>query len=373
MSVTPYRKKWKSEMTDRQRFVAQMNRQPIDRCFNMEFGYWDENFREWSLFVENGITTNWQADQFFNFDRVTSTGPHNLLLKSFERIVIEDRETTQVIRDGSGLVCEVPKDGHATIPHYIRSSVVTPEDWAMVKEQYVCPDHEDRRADMDRIRAQLAKDSDLPRIVDTSSMIGQIRNLLTVEGLAYACFDYPEMVEDMVETSCQMIERYLDQVLSEFTFDVASSWEDICCNSGPLISMPFFKEILLPRYKRIGEKLGNAGVDIWWTDCDGDARALLPSWLDVGLNTMFPWEVNGGGHPGAALDKWGPELRVMGGVDKTILAKGPEKIKEYVESLDPYVKAGGFIPFCDHRCPPDVSQEDYLYYLDLKEELWGMK
>ena len=34
---------------------------------------------------------------------------------------------------------------------------------------------------------------------------------------------------------------------------------------------------------------------------------------------------------------------------------------------------GGFIPFCDHRCPPDVKEETYLYYLDLKKELFGLK
>ena len=37
---------------------------------------------------------------------------------------------------------------------------------------------------------------------------------LTVEGLAYACLDYPEMVEDMVETCCQLVEHFLDQVLA---------------------------------------------------------------------------------------------------------------------------------------------------------------
>jgi uroporphyrinogen decarboxylase len=36
------------------------------------------------------------------------------------------------------------------------------------------------------------------------------------------------------------------------------------------------------------------------------------------------------------------------------------------------VKRGGYIPFCDHRCPPDVKYENYLYYLDLKEKMFGM-
>ena len=59
-------------------------------------------------------------------------------------------------------------------------------------------------------------------------MIGKIRDLLTFEGLAYACYDYPEMVEDMVETCCLLVEDFLDQVLPHFDFDFASGWEDIC-------------------------------------------------------------------------------------------------------------------------------------------------
>jgi hypothetical protein len=63
----------------------------------------------------------------------------------------------------------------------------------------------------------------------------------------------------------------------------------------------------------------------------------------------------------------------MGGVDKMELAKGPEAIDRYLDTLVPLVEAGGYIPFCDHRCPPNVREEDYLYYLDRKEALFGMR
>ena len=39
--------------------------------------------------------------------------------------------------------------------------------------------------------------------------------MLTFEGLAYAIYDYPDMVEDMVETACVLVEDELDQVLGE--------------------------------------------------------------------------------------------------------------------------------------------------------------
>lgn len=68
VQIKPIREKWKGTMTDRERFNNQMHYKEIDRCFNMEFGYWDENFREWSIFIDNDIKNNAQADMFFNFD-----------------------------------------------------------------------------------------------------------------------------------------------------------------------------------------------------------------------------------------------------------------------------------------------------------------
>tara|TARA_Y100001960_G_scaffold301366_1_gene351342 strand:- start:454 stop:645 length:192 start_codon:yes stop_codon:yes gene_type:complete len=62
----------------------------------------------------------------------------------------------------------------------------------------------------------------------------------------------------------------------------------------------------------------------------------------------------------------------MGGFDKMRLLEGREATKSYMEGLGPSVERGGYIPFCDHRCPPDVNLDDYLYYLDLKERMFGL-
>jgi uroporphyrinogen decarboxylase len=197
--------------------------------------------------------------------------------------------------------------------------------------------------------------------------------MMTFEGLDYATYDYPEMVEDMVETCCVLVERALEQLLPHFTFDYASGWEDICFKNGPIVSVPFFRDIVMPRYKRIDKKIKAYGIDLWYMDCDGDVRPIMPYFLEGGVNCLFPFEVNGCAHPGELLDAYRGQLRIMGGVDKIQLAKGPEAIKAYLQSLEKYVAMGGYIPFCDHRCPPDVSQENYFYYLDLKERMFGMK
>ena len=372
--ITPNRPKWKGSMTDRERFNRQMHYQPVDRCFNMEFGYWDENFQLWPLFYENGIANNWEADLFFNFDRQYNIGGNIWLSPPFKDEVVEMRETTKVLINGDGLFAEVPLDGHDTIPHYIKSSVQTPDDWKKIKAERFRLDDPVRSVDVQALKeAWDPPDRDYPLGVWVGSMIGKIRDMLTFEGLAYAVYDHPEMVEDMVETACVMVEHSLDQLLPHFQFDFAAGWEDTCFKAGPIVSPRFFKRVITPRYKRIHNKLKEYGIDIWWIDCDGDVRPILPHMMEGGVNCLFPYEVNSCAHPAELLKEYGKDLRIMGGFDKIEMGKGREAIEAYMETLGPLVERGGYIPFCDHRCPPNVNPDDYLYYLDLKEQMFGMK
>ena len=374
--IIPNREKWKGTMTDRERFNNQMHYRPIDRSFNMEFGYWKENFTQWDIFVDNGIKDNGQAHHFFNFDRLGYCSGHVWMHPHFPSIIIEESETTQTLMNGDGLTAEIPKDGHETIPHFIKSSINDPDEWKKVKEERFNINDPVRIFTGEKIESLKIThhpDRTYPLGIGCGSMIGRIRDMLTFEGLAYACFDYPDMVEDMVETSCLLVEKVLDQLLPHLDFDFAYGWEDICFKNGPIVSLDFFTKVVMPRYKRINKKLKQYGIDIWYTDCDGDVRPLLPGFLDSGINCLFPYEVNSCVHPAELLSEYGKELRIMGGVDKMQLKAGKDAIKSYLESLAPLVARGGYIPFCDHRCPPDVNPQDYLYYLDLKEKMFGMK
>ncbi len=371
-TITPCRPKWKGTLTDRDRFNRQMHYQPIDRTFNMEFGYWDENFKLWPMFSDHGITTNEEADRYFNFDRLETVSGILWMSPPFENKTVEVRGTTRILINEDGLFAEVPIDGHDTIPHYIKSSVKTPDDWEKVKAERFRRDDPARKIDIEAIQ-KVHAGRDYPLGVNVGSMIGKVRDMLTFEGLGYAMYDYPAMVEDMVETSCQLVEDELDQLLPHFDFDCASGWEDICYKGGPIVSVKFFKNVVMPRYKRIHAKLKSAGIDIWWIDCDGDVRPILPYMMEGGVNCLFPYEVNSCTHPARLLAEYGKDLLMMGGIDKIALGSGRDAIQAYLNSVAPLVERGGYIPFCDHRCPPNVPPADYLFYLDLKEAMFGLK
>ncbi|MCL6630075.1 MAG: hypothetical protein K6U00_10795, partial [Armatimonadetes bacterium] len=107
-------------------------------------------------------------------------------------------------------------------------------------------------------------------------------------------------------------------------------------------------------------------------DCDGNINAIVEQWLAAGVNCMFPLEINGGTDPVALRERFGQQVLLAGGVDKIQLAKGKKEIEKELERIRPVVESGGYIPHVDHRVPPDISYENYLYYLKVKKHLFGM-
>jgi uroporphyrinogen decarboxylase len=59
-------------------------------------------------------------------------------------------------------------------------------------------------------------------------------------------------------------------------------------------------------------------------------------------------------------------LALCGGVDKRELAKDKKAIEQEVERILPLIEQGGYIPTVDHTVPPDVSYENFMYYMEIK-------
>jgi hypothetical protein len=94
--------------------------------------------------------------------------------------------------------------------------------------------------------------------------------------------------------------------------------------------------------------------------------------MDAGIDLIWPLERASDMDPVRLRKKFGKSLRLSGGVDKRVLAKGKAAIDEHLAELAPLVDEGGYIPTVDHTVPPDVSWEDFLYYMDRKKKLLGM-
>jgi uroporphyrinogen decarboxylase len=200
-----------------------------------------------------------------------------------------------------------------------------------------------------------------------------IRNWLGVAGASYLYADDPELYQEIIDTVGNLAYRCVETALKAGgPFDFAHFWEDICFKNGPLVIPSVFDELVGPHYRRITDLVGRHGLNIVSLDCDGDIDALVPIWLKHGVNTMFPIEV---GTWGASLEPWrrkfGRDLRGIGGMNKTVLARDRAAVDREIERLRRLVDLGGFIPCPDHRLPPDTEWDNLRHYCDRMHQVFG--
>jgi hypothetical protein len=97
-------------------------------------------------------------------------------------------------------------------------------------------------------------------------------------------------------------------------------------------------------------------------DSDGNLDQLIPLFLEAGLTGVWPIEVQAGNDLLEIRRRY-PHLRILGGIDKLQIARGPEATDRELEGKLPSMLAGGgYIPLLDHAAHPEISWTDFCYY-----------
>lgn len=357
----------------------------FDKMPIVSFGYWNETVDKWA--EEGHITKeeavdyqqhgdNGQGDKSvmkklgFDFNWNSCFGSNVSLSPCFETEILEEKpDGSRVIRDSLGLIV-LENPNIISIPAEIGTSLTDRKSWEenylpklqFFKERVNTAHLESLRNDSNR---------DIPIGVHCGSLMGTIRNLLGVQQLSYLLADDYDLYVEIINTFAELSYQALKMVLeSGAKFDYAHYWEDICFKNGPLVIPSIFHDYVGPHYKRNSELLNSYGIDIISVDCDGMIDSLIPTWVENGVNTMFPIEV---GTWNASIapwrEKYGRQLRGVGGMNKTVFARDYAAVDMEVERLKSLIDLGGYIPCPDHRIPPDAIFENVQYYCDKMQNL----
>ena len=208
---------------------------------------------------------------------------------------------------------------------------------------------------------------DIPVGLHLGSVMGQIRDITTVMGMSYLMYDEDEeLFADIIDTYADMQYKCAEAVLElGLPFDFAHYWEDICFKNGPLLSPSLFDELCAKHYKKRNDLCHKHGIDIISLDCDGVTEALIQTWLDNGVNVLFPIEIGTWGDQfEAARNKYGERILGVGGMDKTAFRKDKAAVDAEIERMKRLASLGGFIPCPDHRIMPGSKFELVQYYAE---------
>lgn len=391
-------KRNRQSMNHRERALAVLRYEPYDRLPLVHFGFWSgHTLQKWAA---EGHLPMTEADAWsdgneidaaigtrlgFDFNWQSMFIAAHRLSPGFDSEVVEEfPDGTKHVLNGNGVVVvQRPEAGSipAEIDHLLKGRATWEEhyrhryEWSSerVTHTSVCRGGQTARFDQGGLQMLRAADWDTPYGLHCGSLFGQIRDVIGLTGSAYLLADDEALFDEIVQTVGDLCYRNVEYILQTGArFDFAHFWEDICFKNGPLVVPSVFASKVGPQYRRITNLLTEYGIDIVSLDSDGVIDALVPIWLENGVNTMFPIEV---GTWDASIAPWrqayGKKLLGVGGMNKNVFARDRAAVDTEIERLKPLVEMGGFIPCPDHRIAPDGEWDLVQYYCARMRETFG--
>ncbi|MGQ9629393.1 MAG: uroporphyrinogen decarboxylase family protein [bacterium] len=371
-------------MNGRERLLRVMEFKDVDRLPNYELALWGQTVERWydEGMPRDAVYLNWfEGEPYFKIER-RAFAPINVGMVppfTFEAEVIEETERYIIARHPNGIVTKALKEGtvrgtRPSMDQYLSFPVTDRKSFEEIKKRYN-PRSPIRYPLWWDEMVKRWKTRDYPLCLLTNGSIGlysQLRRWVGTEGISYLFYDDPALVEEMVEFIVDFILEVTERARKEIQFDYFNFFEDFAGKGGPLISPKLFKKFLMPGYKRIIEEFRRDGIKYFWLDSDGDVRVLIPLMLEAGITCLWPLEQASGMDPVSLRKEYGRDLMLAGGIDKRELIKDKKAIeKELYAKIPPLLESGGFIPHLDHAFPPDISYENFQYYMELKMKLIG--
>jgi len=289
------------------------------------------------------------------------------------RIVAED-ERIVTYTNGDGQILRIFKYS-TRMPTFLDWPIKDRATWKEYKKRLDPSTPERWPADWNAYVREMNKlGEETPIALEVGGFYGYLREWVGTERILYMFYDDPGLIEGMMEQMLYLETEVIKRVVKDIRVDQATFWEDMCYKAGPLISPTMVRKFMMPRYKKITDLLHSHGVDVVFLDSDGNVEQLIPLWLEAGINYIWPFEVAAGNDAVAMRKKYGKDLIIGGTIDKRALAKGKEAIREEVMSKVPFLlEQGGYFPSVDHLVPPDVTFENYCYYINLMRDVAGLE
>jgi len=366
---------------DLERFLACMEYQPCDRRPNHELGVWPQTRARWR--AENpraveGFTWNWFVEEpGIGLDRREYVPINFSLIPPFEPVLIEETAEYEVRRNTLGVVTKALKagtldGGRMCMDQYLEFPVARPEDFPAIKKRLIAALPQRYPSDLDA-RIERWRTRSVPLCLgencSANGFYWRAREFMGTEALSTAFYEYPSLVHEMMEFYADFIIETSRPVLEKIQVDYFVLNEDFAMKSGPLIGPNLFREFIFPHLKRMVEFFRAHGTKYFAVDSDGDPTVLIPSMMDAGVDTIWPIERASNVSPQQWRKQFGKSLRLWGGVDKRVLIQGKDAIRTHLREFIPLIEQGGFIPTIDHTVPPDVSWDNFRYYMDCKHLL----
>ena len=352
---------------NRERMIRACLNQDIDRVpYWFMFGPWGETIDRWR---GEGLGDN-ECYEPFGFDTGFRWLPIDVgFIPRYERKILKVEGDKRTVRDESGITY-IEKIGHSTIPYYLDYPVKTRADWEELKEARLNPDLPERFPENWSEEVKSLKESDAAIQVGSwpYGLFGTLREFMGVEALLVTFYDDPELIHDMMDYLTDYWLKIYRKALNDIQIDHIHIWEDMSGKQGSMISPAMFREFMTPNYKKIVSFAKEHDISVISVDTDGNMDDLMPLLDEAGINFCLPFEVQAGCDVVAYRKKY-PGICIHGGIDKRMIAEGKPAIDRELERIAPLLEESGYIPAPDHLPHPEISYENFCYFVNKLKDM----
>lgn len=380
-------------MTNRELFHATMRRENGDRLLHYELNY---NARSLERWYAQGLPREIRQPQlagvaptpdlfdYLNICKFAACNINQYYIPPFPTEILERRAISTVVRNGLGNVMENRSDGEGSLPHGIDYAIKGLRDYEERRERIISNAAERApQESLDRMRAEVRDQQDHIAALFVHGPFAFLRELLGPQGAMTAPYEEPAMVRLMLDDHLQVCMEAGARVIGAVGPDCSYVWEDCSGSTGPFISPAVFREFHLPWYKAWKGFLRDMGVPWVVLDTDGNPTALVPLWMEGGVDCMLPWEANAVDI--LAIAEQFPDLILAGGIYKHIFEPGAlsqhgrfatqdprtEIERELEKIVPPLRKRGGYIAGLDHSVHKNVDYGDFVFYCEQLATRYG--
>ncbi len=372
-------------ITGKERIVHVLRREPVDRVGLFEV-FWLETARRWTAegrvpapqaaSAATGATSDTtraipiveQLEDHFGVDLRRCRCLNLVADPDAGEKVLEENESTRLVRDGNGAVLRWRK--HASgAPEHVDFLVKDRAGWEeYIRPRLLAPSLAERRIDRAcyrRLRAKCAAEN-LFLAVGVVGAFDLMTPMCGHNNVFLGMGDDPGWVREMAATYTRVTVELLDSLVArDGAPDGLWVWDDLGYRNRPFMSPAMYRDFLFPAHRELFAWAHAHNLPVI-LHSDGFIEPLIPSLIEAGIDCLQPLEVKAGVDLVRVKKSFGDRIALIGGMDARVLvANDRAAVRRELESKLPQAMAGGgYVLQVDHSVPDQVDYDTYRYFVE---------
>ncbi|NQT91398.1 MAG: hypothetical protein HQ559_01455 [Lentisphaerae bacterium] len=351
-------------MTNKERFLAALNREPVD-LLPCGDSLWGETKKK---YVEEGRMEEGEND-VVHFDMAWRGGGwlNGVADLDFEPVTIEETDETILKLDGNGAQLRTWKERSGT-PEHVDFTVKDRTGWEeKIKPHLLEVDR--RRIPFEGYREQkkLAAEEQRAFCWQGVPPFEQMHPVCGHEYMLMGMALDPDWVKDMVMTFADLTLMH-QEVLFEEEGPPDAFWyyEDMGFKEKPFMSPAMYEDIVQPGHAKLFDYAHSLGCKVIVHSC-GFVEPLVPGLVAAGMDCLQAMEVKAGMDMPRIAKEFGDRIAFCGNIDIRVMERND--LKELDEELDRKIKpvlemGSGYILHSDHSIPQTVEYDTLRHFFD---------